>query len=104
MDGGERMLKGLTALSLAALLLAGCNDPQSEGREYPEYEFVEEYIQYGDYKAKEQEDGDGTRVLLWTDEDGEPGYKTILVKETNRLKIIDVKTEEVLFNNVVKMP
>ncbi len=95
---GEEMYKGLLAICMAILFISGCGATQAEVQEYPEYDTVMEYTEETKLDYDIQEDNSDVRVILWEDEKGTKLYKTVLDKETDRLKVMDLKSDEILFN------
>ncbi|MUK90819.1 hypothetical protein GMD78_20935 [Ornithinibacillus sp. L9] len=53
------------------------------------------------YKQNKVTDNNGKRVLLILDDNGEKEYKTIFIKDTNCLKIIDLDDGEI-YNEIIK--
>lgn len=66
--------------------------------EYEEQEIIEKEIAEGKYDVEVETDNKGTRVMFY-EIDGEKYYKTIFVKNDNRLKIIDLQNDDGLIYN-----
>ena len=66
--------------------------------EYEEQEVIGGQIDEGDYDVVVETDNQGTRVMFY-EIDGEKYYKTIFVKDDNRLKIIDIQNDNGLIYN-----
>ncbi|MFD4929665.1 hypothetical protein ACFWMS_12115 [Peribacillus butanolivorans] len=67
----------------------------------PEYGQIIKQIGNEDYNFNKETDNDNKRVLL-IDLKGEKQYKTIFVKNTNRLKIVKINGGGEIFNEVIK--
>lgn len=67
----------------------------------PEYGKIIEQIGNEDYNFNKETDNDNKRVFL-IDLKGEKQYKTIFVKNTNRLKIVKINGGGEIFNEVIK--
>ncbi|KON70931.1 hypothetical protein AKG34_20575 [Peribacillus butanolivorans] len=67
----------------------------------PEYGKIIEQIGNEDYNFNKETDNDNKRVFL-IDLKGEKLYKTIFVKNTNRLKIVKINGGGEIFNEVIK--
>ncbi|MFJ7683479.1 hypothetical protein [Peribacillus butanolivorans] len=67
----------------------------------PEYGQIIKQIGNEDYNFNMETDNDNKRVLL-IDLKGEKQYKTIFVKNTNRLKIVKINGGGEIFNEVIK--
>ncbi|MFB6800777.1 hypothetical protein ACFCVU_06110 [Peribacillus butanolivorans] len=67
----------------------------------PEYGQIIKQIGNEDYNFNKETDNDNKRVLL-IDLKGEKQYKTIFVKNTNRLKIVKINDGGEIFNEVIK--
>ncbi|GEN87890.1 hypothetical protein [Oceanobacillus sojae] len=69
--------------------------------EYEEQEVIEQQIEEGDYDVLVETDNKGTRVMFY-EIDGEKYYKTIFVKNDNRLKIIDIRNNNgQIYNEII---
>ncbi|GIO23320.1 hypothetical protein [Oceanobacillus sp. J11TS1] len=66
------------------------NQATDTSYEYEEQEVIETQIDDGEYEVVVETDNPGTRVLFY-EIGGEKYYKTIFVKNENRLKIIDIQ-------------
>ncbi|AWP29463.1 MULTISPECIES: hypothetical protein [unclassified Paenibacillus] len=68
----------------------------------PEYDVIVRNIDSQDYTFRTVTDNKNERILLLTNPDGEEKYKTIFIKNTSRLKIIDVDGGGQLFNDILE--
>ncbi|WP_054400847.1 hypothetical protein [Paenibacillus solani] len=68
----------------------------------PEYNTIMQNIDLKDVTFTTVTDNEGKRILLLSDENGREKYKSIFVKKTNRLKIINIDGEGQIFNDVLK--
>lgn len=121
------MRKSLLALTATATLLAACSGEQADaGNEaaseneqsftaikdgsteisklqklesLPEFTVIDEKIGSDSLEAQLVSDNPGERVLL-LNKDGDE-FKSIFVKETKRLKIIDIDGEGLIFNDIL---
>ncbi|MFS0871036.1 hypothetical protein AB3N00_13895 [Paenibacillus xylanilyticus] len=84
------------------------NEPVEESPDHgewsslPEYDVIVRTIDSQDYTFRTVTDNENERILLLANQDGEEKYKTIFIKNTNRLKIIDVDGDGQLFNDVLE--
>ncbi|TDL84966.1 hypothetical protein E2R55_26315 [Vibrio vulnificus] len=67
----------------------------------PEYDKIIEQIGNKDYTFNKETDNDGKRVFL-IELNGEKQYKTVFVKNTNRLKIIKINGGGEIYNGIIK--
>ncbi len=77
------------------------NISEEEAANLPEYDVIRKQIGEGSYKIETITDNEGTRILHFLNEQGEMQYKTVFVKDTNRLKIINTKEGGQVFNQVI---
>lgn len=73
----------------------------------PEYETIISKINVKELTAKVTEDNTNKRVILFSDSRGQGKYKSIFVKKTNSLKVIDFRGGEIFFgplNSVESTP
>ncbi|MEW4430511.1 hypothetical protein AB1I68_23860 [Paenibacillus pabuli] len=75
---------------------------QSEWSSLPEYDTIIREVDSQDYTFRTVTDNKNERILILTNQDGEEKYKTIFIKNTSRLKIIDIDGGGQLFNDVLK--
>lgn len=68
----------------------------------PEYNTIIEQIGNNEYTFETVTDNDGKRILTIMDENGQKQYKTVFVKNTSRLKIININGNGVVFNGIIK--
>lgn len=112
--------KPVAALMISAVLLTACNTEESadlstvatesklaedlqqqDWASLPEYDTIIDTVGDRPFEIEMVEDQQGKRVLLIVDSDGAAQYKTIFVKKTNRLKIIHIDGEGLLFNDIL---
>ncbi|WP_256762210.1 hypothetical protein [Cohnella sp. WQ 127256] len=67
----------------------------------PEYDTIVQYIDKKEYTFRTVTDNESKRVLLLIDQDGKEQYKTIFIKNTSRLKIIQIDGEGQVFNDIL---
>lgn len=77
------------------------NNKQSQWTSLPEYNKIIEQIGDNDVTFEMETDNEGKRVLNILDEDSNIEYKSIFIKNTNRLKIINVKRGKKIFNGTL---
>jgi len=78
-------------------------EPQSEEiANFPEYDVLAEELNMDNLAADVKTDNPNKRVMILTDDDGEKQYKSIYIKEKQRLKIISLDEEGQIFNEVIK--
>ena len=75
---------------------------QDEWSSLPEYDTIVQKVDAQDYTFRTVTDSENERILLLTNQDGEEKYRTIFIKNTSRLKIIDVDGGGQLFNDVLE--
>lgn len=62
--------------------------------DFDEYNIVAEHIDLDEYTGIVKTDNKGNRVILYEDADGEKEYKSVFVKNDNRLKVISFDDDE----------
>ncbi len=67
----------------------------------PEYNTIIQHVDVEDYSFKIVTDNESKRILTLQNEDGKPQFKSIFIKRTNRLKIIDLEDEGQIYNDVL---
>ncbi len=77
------------------------NESGVEVDDFLEFDTLEEQINADDDSAQIVEDNQHKRVMFINSEDSQNQYKSIFIKDTNRLKIIDLDNGEV-FNQIIK--
>ena len=77
------------------------NVNQSQWTSLPEYNEIIEQIGDKDVTFEMETDNEGKRVLNILEQDGSILYKSIFIKNTNRLKIINVKRGKKIFNGTL---
>lgn len=95
------MKKIVVALALT-LWLAGCSGEDHTLHEYEEYSLISEHIDVSEYEAEVETDNDGTRVLFFEDEAGEKVYKSVYVKDAQRLELIHLGEQGVLYDGTLE--
>ncbi|UJF15637.1 hypothetical protein LZ578_11890 [Jeotgalibaca sp. MA1X17-3] len=86
--------------------LEDVSDSELEGAEkvseYAEYEELDaqDIFNPSDYDGHLVTDNQGTRVFLFSDGDNQM-YKTIFVKNNNRLKVIDLQADQMVYNEQI---
>lgn len=75
---------------------------QSVWSSLPEYDTIIREVDSQDDTFRTVTDNENERILLLTNQDGEEKYKTIFIKNTSRLKIIDIDGGGQLFNDVLE--
>lgn len=116
------MYKPLIALVASAALLTACSAEEAAADQsaaatesgsledakqqdwalLPEYDTIIDMVGDQSLVFEMVEDNQGKRVLLMVESDGTEQYKTIFVKKTNRLKIIEIDGQGLLFNDILK--
>ena len=66
----------------------------------PEYDILDDEIDADDYHAQIVENNDHKRVILLKDDNGQPQFKSVYIKATNRLQVIDFKGG-LIFNQII---
>lgn len=74
----------------------------NELADFPEYETLVDEIDVDTLEAKIETDNPNKRVILYADASGEKQYKSIFIKEKDRLKIIHFDDDGQIFNEVIK--
>lgn len=69
-------------------------------QDFTEYEVLKEEMNIQKYQPKVETDNNDTRILIMSDDEGQELYKSIFIKDTNRLKIIEFK-RGLIFNEVL---
>lgn len=77
-------------------------DGNAEHSDLEEYTTVSNEIDLDKYDMDIEEDNSNKRIILYEDEKGNKEYKSIYLKEKNRLKIIEFDKEDgEIFNEVI---
>lgn len=77
--------------------------PKKEGStSFPESKVLAEEINMESLEAEIKTDNPNNRVMILKDEDGNEKYKSVYIKEKNRLKIISLNDEGQIFNKVIE--
>ncbi|VDG97119.1 Uncharacterised protein [Lysinibacillus sphaericus] len=74
----------------------------SELTTYEEYSKIAEVADVNDFKGIVESDNPGTRVILFEDESGKKKVKSVYVKKENRLKVISLDDDGLLYNDILK--
>jgi len=78
------------------------NTNHDEWSSLPEYKTIIQYIDKKDYTFKTVTDNQSKRILILANPDGKKQYKSIFIKNTNRLKIVRLDGEEQIYNAVLE--
>lgn len=73
----------------------------NEWTSLPEYNKIMEQVGHEEVDFEMVTDNEGKRVLNIVDKDGSIRYKSIFIKDMNRLKIINVKNGGLIFNEIL---
>ncbi|MFL2101107.1 hypothetical protein [Desemzia sp. FAM 23991] len=65
--------------------------------DYPELTVIQEKIDLETVESYLMTDNQGTRVMIFV-EDGEQAYKSIYIKSDNRLKLVNLKSDELMID------
>lgn len=122
-------MKKLLLVGLLTFLLAGCtsnesvqepvaNDENTESVEdnsvsnppsdtnnleaFEEYQQISEIADLEGLNGIVETDNPGTRIILFEDENGRKTLKSVFVKKENRLKVISLDNEGLLYNDILK--
>ena len=78
---------------------------KSEGSEFESYEEYSKISDVADVDGLHgivETDNPGTRVILFEDESGKKTVKSVYVKKENRLKVISLDDDGLLYNDILK--
>lgn len=79
------------------------SDSNSELTQFKEYPYIKEKVSnINEYKAITETDNPNKRVILYQSNEGKKKYKSIFIKESNRLKLIELDKNGLLYNQVIK--
>lgn len=92
------MKKVLLAM-VASLFLVACSN-ENDLSTYEEYGVLEDTIDIAQYETKVETDNDGSRVILFYEND-QLAYKSVYVKDERHLKIISTNDEPPLYNDTL---
>ncbi|GEN57715.1 hypothetical protein GCM10012290_22980 [Halolactibacillus alkaliphilus] len=73
---------------IVGISLTGCGE-DSQSTSYPELSYIDNHIEVDQYDMVVETDNDGSRVLFFS-ADGEKRFKSVYVKETTHLKLINI--------------
>ncbi|KMY54229.1 hypothetical protein AC623_10030 [Bacillus sp. FJAT-27231] len=71
---------------------------QKEWTSLPEYEEIMKHIHDQEYIFETVTDNENKRILLLANKNGEKQYKTVFIKQDNRLKVIKINGGGQVFN------
>ncbi|KAA0965306.1 hypothetical protein FQ087_03075 [Sporosarcina sp. ANT_H38] len=75
---------------------------QNEGlTDLPEYAILSEKINLDTHKAIIETDNRGNRIILFENDNGIKAFKSIFVKNDNRLKIIKLDDDGLIYNDIL---
>jgi len=78
-------------------------DSNSEVVQFKEYAYIKEKVSnIEDFKAITETNNPNKRVILYQSDEGQKKYKSIFIKKTNRLKLIELDKNGMLYNQVIK--
>lgn len=67
-----------------------------------EFNLLSDHIDLSTHSATVEEDNEGKRVILFSDETGKKTFKSIFVKHDQHLKIISLNDDGLLYNGQIK--
>ncbi|UOQ84843.1 hypothetical protein [Gracilibacillus salinarum] len=97
-------MKKLVWLCIIVFSLTACNTGDISGEaqeELQEYGYMENYMEIDQYTVNIKENNPYKRIILYEESNGSIKYKSVFIKKTNRLKIIDITQDQILFNNEI---
>ncbi|MEI4769823.1 lipoprotein [Psychrobacillus sp. FJAT-51614] len=80
---------------------ANSTEVQSDIKSFPEFIMLAKNIDLTKYIANVETDNEGTRVIFFENSEGHKEYKSIFVKNENRLKIIKLDDDGLIFNEII---
>ncbi|MFB5086568.1 membrane lipoprotein lipid attachment site-containing protein [Psychrobacillus sp. PGGUH221] len=75
---------------------------QSDLKSFPEFVMLAKHIDLTKYTANVETDNEGTRIIFFENSEGHKEYKSTFVKNENRLKIIKLDDDGLIFNEIIK--
>lgn len=78
----------------------GTDNVIMDQNEFPEMSLIQETINLENLEGHLVTDNPGTRVVIFVEE-GEQAYKSIFIKAKNRLKLVDLRANELVLNEIV---
>ncbi|WP_445478497.1 hypothetical protein ACULLL_20225 [Lysinibacillus irui] len=69
---------------------------------FAEFDTIEEHIDLDTFQGVVETDNKGNRIIIFEDENGSAEYKSIFIKHDNRLKIVKLKDDGLLYNGIIK--
>lgn len=76
-------------------------DKKSELESFEEYATLNDTIDLSKYSSIVESDNKGSRVIIFKDENEKKVYKSVYTKNNQRLKIIQLTDDQLLFNEVI---
>ena len=76
-------------------------DKKSELENFEEYATLNDTIDLSKYSSIVESDNKGSRVIIFKDENEKKVYKSVYTKNNQRLKIIQLTDDQLLFNEVI---
>lgn len=71
-------------------------------KDFEEYSVLKDELDLETYTGVVETDNKGNRIILFEDETGAKEFKSIFVKNDNRLKIVQFEDDGLLYNEVLK--
>lgn len=68
---------------------------------FEEFDVIADNIDLDSYKSILETDNKGNRIILFEDASGKKEFKSVFVKNDKRLKIIKLKDDGLLFNEII---
>src|SRR5699024_4365961 len=75
---------------------------KSEIEEFTEYSILDKKLDMDNLSDEVVKDNDYKRIILLKDENGQPQYKSIYIKNKNRLQVIDLNVR-LVYNDKIYM-
>lgn len=70
-------------------------------QDLPEYDILDDVVDADDFNAQVVENNDYKRVILLKDDNGQPQFKSVYIKDKNRLQVIDFNGG-LIFNQIIE--
>lgn len=80
---------------------SSASSQQNALEEFEEAPIIEKTIDVSDLQLNIETDNPNKRVLFFSTDTGQKRYKSVFVKRTERLKIIDLSDEGILYNREI---
>jgi hypothetical protein len=84
-----------------AITESSTSPQQNALEEFEEAPIIEKTIDVSNLQLKIETDNPNKRVLFFSTDTGQKRYKSVFVKRTKRLKIIDLSDEGILYNREI---